>query len=351
MILGRFTLATSLASVFALAAHLTAQGEGVSPVECSVAALQQKAPAGTTITAAKIVDAAGTQPSFCQVDGHVTVPGNEVNIRIGLPQRWNGKFYFSGVGGLGGQMGALTAGLARGYASASTDTGHLASDPTWGTNRAKEVDYGHRGTHVTAVAGKQLTEAFYGKPPQHAYFNGCSNGGRQALMEVQRYPSDFDGVIAGHPATGTPMQAGRALVFQKLLASNDSYLSIDKTELLSKATLAACDAADGLTDGLVSEPQKCTFKPESLKCKAADGANCLTAPQLEVVKQIYDGAKLANGEIYAYGFPFGHEGSASGWRAWTIGTVPPTRGKRMAHSPSPRTCRAASRSHSRTSAS
>jgi Tannase and feruloyl esterase len=324
MTIARFVLATSLASAVALGAHLSAQGEGAVATECSVAALQQKAPAGTTITGAKVVDAAGPQPAFCQVDGHVAVPGNEVNIRVGLPQRWNGKFYFSGVGGLGGQMGALTAGLARGYASASTDTGHLASDPSWGSNRAKELDYGHRGTHVTAVAGKELTAAFYGRPPLHAYFNGCSNGGRQALMEVQRYPSDFDGIIAGDPATGTPMQAGRALVFQKLLASAESYLPNEKIEMLSKATLAACDAVDGLKDGLVSDPPRCTFKPESLKCKGADGPNCLTAPQLDVVKQIYDGARLPSGEVYAYGFPLGHEGSASGWRAWTTGTVPPT---------------------------
>jgi feruloyl esterase len=325
MTIGRIAWTTSLASIVALGAHLSAQGEGASAVACSVAAVQQKAPPGTTISGATVVAATGAQPSYCQVDGHVAVPGNEVNIRIGLPERWNGKFYFSGVGGLGGQMGVLTAGLARGYASASTDTGHLASDPNWGSSRAKELDYGHRGTHVTAVAGKQLTAAFYGRPLQHAYFNGCSNGGRQALMEVQRYPSDFDGIIAGDPATGTPMQAGRALVFQKLLASSESYLPGDKIEMLSRATLAACDAADGLKDGLVSEPQKCVFKPESLKCKGADAANCLTAPQLEVIKQIYGGARLADGQVYAYGFPFGHEGSASGWRAWTTGMEPPTR--------------------------
>ena len=117
----------------------------------------------------------------------------------------------------------------RGYASASTDTGHLESDQNWGKDRAKEIDYGHRGTHVTAVAGKALTGSFYGQAVQHAYFEGCSNGGRQALMEVQRYPEDFDGIIAGDPATGTPMQAGRALVYQKMLASNASYLHLGET--------------------------------------------------------------------------------------------------------------------------
>ena len=223
------------------------------------------------------------------------------------------------------QVANLRQGLERGYATATTDTGHLASDQTWGTNRAKEVDYGHRGTHVTTVASKDLTTAFYGKPLNRAYFNGCSNGGRQALMEVQRYPTDFDAIIAGDPATGTPMQMGRGLVFQKMLASTEAYLPQSKVELISNATLAACDATDGLKDGLITDPTKCTFRIETLKCKGGDGPNCLNAKQLEVVQQIYNGYKLPNGEVYAWGFPFGHEGSASGWQAWINGSVAPTK--------------------------
>ena len=321
---------TAITATVAFGAHVHAQqrGEGGSPTAatvCSVSAVQAKAPVGTTITDAKVLDATGTQPRHCQVDGHVQVPGNEVNFRVGLPENWNGKFLFIGVGGLGGQFGNLRQGLERGYATATTDTGHLASDPNWGANRAKEVDYGHRGTHVTTVAGKELTEAFFGTSLRKAYFNGCSNGGRQALMEVQRYPSDFDGIIAGDPATGTPMQMGRGVVFQKMLASTDSYLPAAKTELLSKATLAACDATDGLKDGLITDPTKCHFTPEALKCKGADGPNCLTAKQLDVVNQVYNGVKLSNGETYAYGFPFGHEGGTSGWQGWINGSVPPTK--------------------------
>jgi feruloyl esterase len=205
-------------------------------VECAVPSIQARAPKGTTITAAQLVPAAAAIASYCRVDGHVAVPGNDVNFRVGLPENWNGKFYFSGVGGLGGRIGSLDKGLARGYASASTDTGHSADDPTWASNRAKEIDYGHRATHVTAVAGKALAAAFYAKPVQHAYFEGCSNGGRQAFMEVQRYPEDFDGIIGGHPATGTPMQAGRAIVYQHMLASPDNFLSTEKIELISRAT-------------------------------------------------------------------------------------------------------------------
>lgn len=324
------TVSLLLAGLQAQVSTQSASGAGapahaVTATACTVAAVQAKAPKDTTITGVTLVPASGTLPQYCQVDGHVAVPGNEVNFRLGLPAAWNGKFYFSGVGGTGGTIGSLNAGLERGYAAASTDTGHLASDTSWGSNRAKEIDYGHRGTHVTAVAAKALTASFFDRAPAHAYFNGCSNGGRQALMEVQRYPQDFDGIIAGDPATGTPMQVGRALVFQHMLASPDNYLPSEKVELLSRATLAACDATDGLKDGLISDPRLCTFKPETLKCAGADAPDCLTGGQVETVRRIYSPLKLANGETYTSGFPVGHEGTPSGWQGWIVGRVPPTR--------------------------
>ncbi len=320
-------LATSIAvAIFgALGVHVFTQGTTSTLADCVVPALQAKAPQGTIITGARVVDASAGVPRHCLVDGHTATPGNEVRFRVGLPERWNGKFYFVGVGGLGGTIGSLRKGLMRGYASASTDTGHAQNEPDWWSNRAKEIDYGHRGTHVTAVAGKAIASAFYGGPVQHAYFEGCSNGGRQALMEVQRYPDDFDGIIAGDPATGTPMQVGRALVYQTMLAKPENYLPGDKLELLSRATLAACDKADGLEDGLVADPRRCTFDPDTLKCQGADEATCLTAGQVDVVKKIYAGAKLPTGETYAHPFPPGHEGGATGWRAWISGPERPQR--------------------------
>lgn len=310
------------ALLFSLVLGASAPRLGAQSVECSVPAIQAKAPTGTTITAAAVVPAAGTRPQYCRVDGHATSVGNEVNFRLGLPDGWNGKFLFQGVGGLGGTIANLDSSLARGYAAASTDTGHVASDPTWGANRAKEIDYGYRGTHVTAVASKALTAAFYAKPVQYAYFNGCSNGGRQAMMEVQRYPDDFDGVIGGHPATGTPMQVGRAIVYQHMLASSANFLSPEKIEVLSHATLAACDASDGLTDGLVSNPPACRFNVDTLACQGTDGPDCLTAGQITTVKKVYGGA-TANGKPFAYGFPPGHEGGATGWAQWIAGTTQP----------------------------
>jgi feruloyl esterase len=299
--------------------RVTTQESAVSIGACTVAAVQTIAPAGTTITGAAIVPASGNLPEHCRVDGHAASPGNEVNFRLALPANWNGKFVFFGVGGLGGTIGSLNAGLARGYASASTDTGHLATDPDWGANRAKEIDYGHRGTHVTTVAAKALTASYFRTAPRFSYFEGCSNGGRQAMMEVQRYPDDFDGIIAGDPATGTNMQVGRAIISQHLLASAENYLTSEKVELLSSATLNACDASDGLRDGLISEPRKCAFTPETLQCSGADRPDCLTAGQVETARRIYTGLTLPNGEVYAAGFPVGHEGGTTGWQAWITG--------------------------------
>src|SRR3982750_437489 len=142
----RLAFTTTVAPVVACGAHVFTQGATSTLADCAVPALQANAPKGTTITGATLVEATGKIPRYCQVDGHAATPGNEVNFRLGLPERWNGKYYFAGVGGLGGSIGSLNKGLERGYAAASTDTGHSSSDETWMSNRAKEIDYGHRGT-------------------------------------------------------------------------------------------------------------------------------------------------------------------------------------------------------------
>jgi feruloyl esterase len=312
--------------VFALGgiqAGIWSQSLNPVPAECTLTSIQAKAPRGTTVTAVSVVPVSDKLPAYCRVDGHVAAPDNEVNFRLGLPVKWNGNFFFSGVGGFAGSIGSLNAGLARGYASASTDTGHQVSDASWGANRAKEIDYGHRGTHVTAVAAKELTAAYFGKPSAHAYFDGCSNGGRQALMEVQRYPADFDGIIAGDPSLGTPLQVGRALLYQHMLLHPENYLPSDKVELLSRATLEACDAKDGLKDGLIADPRQCAFKPETLQCAGADAPDCLTKAQVSTVNKIYNPLKTQDGKTYVAGYPIGHEGGQTGWPMWIVGSTPP----------------------------
>jgi feruloyl esterase len=313
----------------AVAAALGAGAVAAAPTQCDVASLQAKAPKDTTIAKAEAVAAKDKLPAYCLVEGAVATPGNSVSFRLGLPENWNGKFYFQGVGGFAGQMGRLNAGLERGYASATTDTGHVGktgTDGSWALdNRPKEIDYGHRGTHVTTVAAKALTQSFFGAPLEQAYFSGCSNGGRQALMEAQRYPDDYDGIIAGDPSLGALGYVRRAITYQFMLKSPDRLLPATKLEVLSKAATAACDASDGVTDGIIGDPRHCKFDPAVLQCKGADAADCLTSAQLDSVRAIYAESKTPKGERI-YGFPIGHEAGNTGWPLWITGRDAPTKG-------------------------
>jgi tannase/feruloyl esterase len=300
----------------------------VTASDCTVANVAAMAPADTTITGASLTAAAGAIPEYCKVDGYVATPGNTVPFRLGLPTTaWNGKFLFIGVGGFAGQIGSLNAGLVRGYATASTDTGHQTArntDAAWALdNRPKEIDYGHRGTHVTTVAAKSVTQSFYASALQQAYFSGCSNGGRQALMEVQRYPGDFTGVIAGDPSFGVGGQLNRVWHYQSLLSDPAHFIPNGKIHTISAATVSGCDAKDGLADGLIDDPRRCTFDPASLLCPGADADTCLTAPQVESLKKIYAGPSNSAGQI-SPGFPVGHEELSTGWQSWIIGTVAQT---------------------------
>lgn len=330
-----------VAAVAAAAIVILGLAAGVITAEppalaCTVADLQVRAPSGTTIEQASLVDASGVTPAYCQIDASVATPGNTVSLRLGLPATWNGKVLFEGVGGFAGSFASLKAGLDRGYASASTDTGHrgAVTDASWAAgNPAKIIDYAHRGTHVTAVAAKQLSQAYYGSAPSHAYFNGCSNGGRQALMEAQRYPEDFDGIIAGDPQFGTLGQIRRTLVYQRMLSSPDHFVPTSKVALLARKTLDSCDGRDGLVDGLIADPRACTFRPETLACSARrpEGRplqstdECLTSSELEIVKAIYTDQKTPSGAII-HGFPAGHEDGGSGWQQWLTSATPPVAG-------------------------
>jgi feruloyl esterase len=321
---GSLALSVSLGSALILA--LAVSQAMAAPAACDIAALQKKAPKDTTILAARVVAAKEKVPEHCFVEGNVATPGNVVPFHVALPSNWNGKFIFQGVGGFAGTFARLDNSLERGYAAATTNTGHDAgTDASWAlNNRPREIDYGHRGTHVSAVASQALTKSFYGKKPSYRYFNGCSNGGRQALMEAQRYPQDFDGVIAGDPSLGSGGYIRRGLTYQFMFKSADRLLSAAKLEVLSKSVTAACDATDGLVDGLVSEPRNCKFDPSVLQCKTEGDSNCLTSGEIETVKYIYSDISLPNGQVLR-GYPPGHEAGATGWPQWITGRAAPTK--------------------------
>ena len=266
--------------------------------------------------------ASANVPAFCRVAG-VIAP--EVKFELWLPAQWNRKFMEVGNGGLAGTINytAMLDPLRRGYASSSTDTGHTAdNDGHWALGHMQRVfDFAHRAVHVTAQTDKAIIKAFYGAAAEHSYFSGCSQGGQEALTEAQRYPEDFDGIIAGDPANyWTHLYLGGHLWITQLMQSG--YIPATKTQLIGDAVYKACDAADGIKDGILNDPRRCHFDPSVLQCKAGDAPDCLTPAQVDSVKKIYQGARLSTGEPIFPGILPGGEAGPGGWTTWITGSDP-----------------------------
>lgn len=267
-------------------------------------------------------------PSFCRVAGILKPSADsEIHFEVWLPDEanWNGRYLGAGNGGYAGSIsyGPVASAVRRGYASGSTDTGHvqkgLGIDGSWANGHPEKlVDYGHRAIHVTTVTAKTLMKAYYSKPLAHSYFSSCSNGGRQALMEAQRYPEDFDGIIAGAPANNFTHIAIDFLSNVKALA--EAYVPSSKLPAIEAAVLQACDAKDGVKDGVVDDPRKCNFDPASIACTGAETDSCLTSAQAATIKKIYAGVKDAKGHLVMDGFEPGGESGPGGWGLWINGS-------------------------------
>jgi Tannase and feruloyl esterase len=221
-----------------------------------------------------------------------------------------------GSGGLAGSINLYTLATAmkNGFAAAGTDDGHegQGTDGSWAIGHPeKVVDFGYRAVHETSLKAKAIIAAFYQKAPRYSYFNGCSEGGREALMEAQRFPEDFNGILAGAPAHyWTQLMAAFAWNAQTL-GNPDSYLSPAKRTAVQNAALAACGAQGGVKDKFIKDPMRCQFDPSILLCKGADSDSCLTAPQVEAMKKIYAGAKdPKTGKQISAGYEPGAEGEA-----------------------------------------
>ncbi len=275
------------------------------------------------IAATTLIDAPAPH---CKVDG---VLSESIKFSLWLPVKWNGKFVMGGQGGFAGavESQALPIGaLEKGYAVAGTDTGHAAHgiDSRWAFgDMEKIVNYGHAAVHRVTVASKFLIERHYKAPPSRSYFAGCSNGGRQGLMSAQRYPADFDGVIAGAPAIDfTAIAASFVNATQVNYPDPDDHsnalLSGGDRDALGGAVLAACDAIDGLADGVLADPTACAFDLKALACKGKDTDQCLSRAEMSAVRSIYKGPAAA-GRSVGYGYPFGAENLGLGWGAWLIG--------------------------------
>jgi feruloyl esterase len=269
-------------------------------------------------------------PPFCRVAGSIKpTADSDIRFEVWLPASgWNGKFQGVGNGGYAGSISfpGLADAVRHGYASASTDTGHQdrGESARWALNHPEKiVDFGHRAIHETAVAAKAVIHAFYGEAPKHSYFNSCSNGGRQALMEAQRYPADYDGIIAGAPANDwTELMSSAAYGLNVLLTDPASYFPASKLPAIEAAALAQCDAADGVKDGVIENPLTCRFDPSVLLCNGEESSSCLTAPQITAVKAVYGGMKDAKGRQVFPGLSPGGEAEQGGWAGWITGDAP-----------------------------
>jgi feruloyl esterase len=256
-------------------------------------------------------------PAFCRVAATLTpVPDSEIRIEVWLPESgWNGNLQSVGNGAWAGSISypALGNALKDGYAAASTDTGHTGGNPATFIpgHPEKVIDFSYRAVHEMTVAAKAIVAARYGTGPKYSYWNGCSTGGRQALTEAQRYPADYDGIIAGAAAIHTThLQGAQVWAAQTVHRDDASYIPPAKYAAVHAAALAACDELDGVKDGVLENPVKCHFDPKALLCKRGDDPSCLTAPQVEAARQIYAGPRDARGKSL---FPGLEPGSETGW--------------------------------------
>jgi feruloyl esterase len=294
----------------------------------------------TVITSAAVVPAGTFDPpgatppievTACRVTGSIRpTADSDIRFEVWMPVAdWNGKFLSAGEGGFAGTInyGGIRGALLRGYAGGSTDTGHVGGNADFAPGHPEKVtDFGWRGKHLQAARSKDLIRAFYGESAKHSYFSSCSNGGRQALMEIQRFPEDYDGLIVGAPANNwTHHFAGFVWNEQALWNTPGAWISPSKAQAIQAATLAQCDALDGVKDGVVEDPRRCNFNPASIACPAGtDGPSCLTPAQVEAARKIMQGPRnpRTGRQIYP-GYFTSAAGEAAAWPAWITGPAVP----------------------------
>lgn len=284
------------------------------------------------------IAAAGPMPEYCRVSG---VLSPEIAFEVSLPSRWNGRFYMFGNGGHAGEeldaprrIAQRDAALKNGFAVAQTNTGHYASKEPGASfvmsNPQKAIDYAYRAVHLTAATARAITADYYAKPVSHAYWDSCSNGGRQGLIEAQRYPGDFDGIVANAPWLDQTGFTIGAMWNQRALS--EVPVTPEQLELVADRVMAKCDVIDGLEDGLIDDPRRCDFDPtrDVPSCAAGKkGNDCLTKAQATAIAKVY-GGPLSNGKHIFPGFEPGSEsvmnlfggGTGSGWLNVIVSTRP-----------------------------
>ena len=324
---------------------------GPPVLSCDVAtiqnAIQGTAPSGTTIISAEIKTVLAT---YCDVKGEIATStgsqSNTVIFEVGLPDTWFGAFLFWGNGGFAGSLQAVDDGtfdflLTFGLSVAATDTGHESSagfydflDASFGLiggqagqyNLAADEDYSYRAVHLSTVASQAIVQAYYTPPfPIYflSFFDGCSTGGLQGLVEAQKFPNDYRVIVSGDPAGIENLPGGFIWNEQAVLKSPAGYLSPSDIQLLDQAVLAECDGLDGVVDGLIQDPRNCHFDPKRLMCKGPKKTNCLNNQQVKTVQAILSGA-VTNGNQSVYpGYSVSDPGGPDGWTQWITGSSAP----------------------------
>jgi feruloyl esterase len=304
---------------------LVALAPGICQAGC--AELTALSPPGVSIRSAVEVGAGDS----CRVSAVATPSADsEIHFEVWIPggKRWNGKLLGTGNGGFAGSINyaAMATALARGYATVGSDTGHSGDQMEFGEGHPQKViDWAHRAVHVTTQAAQFILRQATGQAPQHSYFEGCSTGGQQALSEAQRYPEDYDGIIAGAPGNDRVRLILGFLWSWAALhdEQGEPLLGSSQLALLTREVTKRCDAVDGLKDGLVSDPRRCRFDPEVLACRTGASSACLTPVQVQAVNKVYGGARNARtGEQV---FPGWVPGSEMGWGTYLIDPPEPPR--------------------------
>jgi hypothetical protein len=273
----------------------------------------------------KITDAINitTGTIHCRVRG---VIGTEIKFELLLPDTWNGIYVMGGGGGFVGTIQNMAANTVnKGYATSGTDTGHSNEKPDWAMNNMeRQVNFGHMAVHRTAEVSKSIIGAYYGSWPKYNYFMGCSRGGGQAMMEAQRYPDDFDGIVAAAPAFNWTAIANDFIYNTQAVypvTLNEAILGKDQIKMLQDAIVKQCDMIDGISDSILQNPLSCKFDFSALPLCTGNkpGKNCFTVKQIEALKKIYRGVTTANGVTYP-GFPYGAENASGSWNVWITGS-------------------------------
>ncbi|MBC7957672.1 MAG: tannase/feruloyl esterase family alpha/beta hydrolase [Cytophagales bacterium] len=289
-----------------------------SPASC--AALNgQTLPGGGTITRTTTVAATAGIGEYCQVEGTIR---SGFLFQVNLPTQWNNKLIYNGGGGWDGSLSLVPVASTAFYVTVASNGGHVGDglDASFALNNPQaQNDFGYLSAHTTLLVAKELVRRRYGRDAQRHYFQGCSNGGREALIQASRYPADYDGILSIAPAHSFTELFQAFIRNAQAVSASGAAINSAKAGAIARAVVARCDANDGLADGIVSWPQSCQFDPGVLQCTGADNSNCLTTAQVAAARTIYSEYR-ANGSLIYPGWDAG--GEDQGWPGWV--TNPPT---------------------------